>query len=95
MIDKIKKFIATYQGKGTIYLAILAVLTGVWFVYSFFHFQQMVMLPTKVFSFAIGAGMLFLYDVIVLKDTDTNEMVKQGNNWGLLMLALALLWFGS
>ena len=99
MIKKIKEWF-DYLTKGIpakyfIYIAIVGAITLCWFWYSFATNNVLTEFPAQMFRFAIGACALLLYDMLVLKDTDTNEMVKQGNNWGLFMVALALLWMGS
>ena len=99
MISKIKEWIQ-YLTKGIpskyiIYIVIIGGITMYWFWHSFSVNGVLTEFPAQLFRFSIGACALLLYDMLVLKDTDTNEMVKQGNNWGLFMVALALLWMGS
>lgn len=99
MIKKIKKWF-DYLTKGIpakyfIYIAIVGAVALYWFWYSFATNNVLTEFPAQMFRFTIGACAILLYDMLVLKDTDTNEMVKQGNNWGLFMVALALLWMGS
>jgi len=95
VIEYIKYLFTGTQGKTIAYMLLMLFVAIYWMWNVYITNGVLTEFPAQVLKFTIGASMLLLYDIIVLKETDTNEMVKQNNNWGLLMLALAVIWLGS